>query len=359
MNAKGHENYRVHCRLKELMSERGMTVEELHRKARIANETISQLRNNNFKGVSKRAIARICGALGITIGELFEVLPEDIWLPIRLAREVTVHFGSRSLGEPQPARSGEAKLSRQFIGSWDFRAFMTISDYLMGLGLGIRVHFKEHITGPGRGTDPAVRASAEQLFKGGNHIVVGSQIANQFTEEVVCHAYGVAPYNPQMRGSFPYGFVWDHWRHVQSSFGWQGQGKQFGIAALPSGKIVAPHVIVPSGDGSDGALILVYRLFQAPSQREDAGDVERIIMCFLGYGGLGTQGAACVATHPSFAAGLYPLARQQPRMRAVKCTYFRHPTALFEDNRELTSFELVPEHKNPMLTAPRPAFGSK
>jgi DNA-binding Xre family transcriptional regulator len=65
MKAKGNENYRVHCRLKELMSKRAITVEELHRMARISCETISQLRNNSFKGVSTRAIARICGALAV------------------------------------------------------------------------------------------------------------------------------------------------------------------------------------------------------------------------------------------------------------------------------------------------------
>jgi hypothetical protein len=281
------------------------------------------------------------------------VLPEDVWLPIRLAREVTIHFGSRSLGGPQAVRSSDPIISRQFIGSWDHRAFVKISEYLMRLGLGIRVSFEEHITGASRGMDPAVRASAVQLFEGGNHIVIGSQIANQFNEEVVCHAYGVPPYNPQMRDSFPYGFVWDHWRHVRSSFGWQGQGKQFGIAALPSGKIVAPHVIVPSGEGTDGALILVYRLFQAPSQREVGDDDERIIICLLGYSGPGTLGAACLATNPESAAGLYPPARKQPRMRAVKCTYFRQATVLPDDNRELTGIDLVPEHKTPSPSTPR------
>jgi DNA-binding Xre family transcriptional regulator len=351
---KGHENYRVHCRLKELMAQRTITVDELHQAARVSRDTISQLRGNSFKGVSTKAIARLCGALGIGIGELFELLPEDLWLAIRLTREVTIHFGSRAFAEPRPARAGgdDMVISRQFLGWWDFRAFKWISEYLMGLKLDIRVRFEEHITGAGRGIDPAVRASAQRVFESGNHIVIASPVANQFAEEVVCHAYGVAPYNPQMRGTFPYGFVWDEWRQVRSSFGWQGHGNEFGIAALPSNKIVAPRVIVPSGEGKDGALILVYRVFQAPAQREVGDDDERIVICLLGYSGPGTLGAAQLATNPEFAAGLYPPARMMPRMRAVRCKYFRAAGALPYDNREVTDVKLIPEHKQPGWAGP-------
>jgi len=352
---KGHESYRVHCRLKEFMAEEKVTVEDLHERARVDRGTIAQLRSNSFHRVSKRAIARICGVLGVGIGELFELLPEDIWLPIRLTREVTIHFGSRAFAEPRPARMGasETVISRQFLGSWDFRAFQRINEYLMGLKLDIRMRFEEHITGAGRGMDPAVRASAQRVFDGGNHIVIASPVANQFTEEVVCHAYGVAPYNPQMRDAFPHGFQWDHWRQVRSSFGWQGQGKEFGIVALPSNKLVAQHVIVPSGEGSDGALILVYRVFQAPAQRELGDDDERIVICLLGYGGPGTLAAAQLATNPEFVAGLYPPARKAPRMRAVACKYFREASALPDDNREVTEVRLIPEHKVP-ATTPKP-----
>ena len=354
---KGHENYRLHSRLKELMAERKLMVDDLHQTAHVSRDTISQLRMNGFQGVSSKNVARLCGALGVGIGELFELLPEDIWLAIRLTRDVTIHFGSRTLAEPRPASANGVDdnnvISRQYIGCWDFRAFQCISEYLMGLKLDIRVRFEEHITGAGRGTDPAVRASAQRLFEGGNHIVIGSPIANQFTEEVVSHAYGVAPYNPQMRTTFPYGFEWDDWRQVRSSFGWQGHRKQFGIVRLPSNTIVAPYVIVPSGEGTDGALILVYRVFQAPAQREVGDDDERIIICLLGYSGPGTLAAAQLATNPEFAAGLYPPARTVPRMRAVACKYYREASALSDDNREVTEVKLIPEHKQPGAAGPR------
>ena len=105
---KGHENYHLHCRLKELMAQQNLTVDELHQGARVSRETLSQLRLNSFKGVRKQAIARICGAMGIGIGDFFELLPEDIWLPIRLTKEVTIHFGSRTEPEPHPVRAGAA-----------------------------------------------------------------------------------------------------------------------------------------------------------------------------------------------------------------------------------------------------------
>jgi hypothetical protein len=132
---------------------------------------------------------------------------------------------------------------------------------------------------------------------------------------------------------------------VLSSFGWQGQGKRFGVAELPSNKVVAPCVILASGEGSDGALILVYRVFRTPAQREVGDDDERIVICLLGYSGPGTLGAAQLATNPAFAAGLYPPARQVPRMRAVACKYYRGPAAHTEDSRVVTEVNLVPEPK--------------
>jgi len=351
------ENYRVHCRLKELMAAHRIGVDELHKRARVSKETISQLRGNRSKGMSNRTIARLCAFFGVRIGDLFEVLPEDLWLPMRLTKEVTIHFGSRALTTPQLVDDTDpATISCQFIGSWDFRAFQCISEHLSGLDRDIRVHLREHITGAGRGIDPAVKASAQSIFESGNHIVIGSPIANQFTEEVVCHAYDVPPYNPKMRSTFPYGFQWDRrGRLTYSSFGWQGPRRQFGIAALPSGEIVAPHVLVSEGEGTDGALILVYRVFQPPVQRQVGDDDERIIICLLGHSGPGTLAAAQLATNPEYAAGLYPASRKLPRMRAVSCTYFREPGANFEDNRKVTSVKLIPEADPPRETKKRSA----
>jgi hypothetical protein len=132
---------------------------------------------------------------------------------------------------------------------------------------------------------------------------------------------------------------------VPSSFGTKGQGKQFGIVAMPSNKIVAEHVMVPYGDGKDCALIVVFRIYQKPEQREFGDDEERIIICLLGYSGTGTLAAANLAIDPHYAEGLYPLNRDQPRMRAVECDYSRQRTQLGEDNRVIGDIRLLPEQK--------------
>jgi hypothetical protein len=40
-------------------------------------------------------------------------------------------------------------INRQYLGSWDFRAFKWISEYLMGLKLDICMRVEEHISGAG------------------------------------------------------------------------------------------------------------------------------------------------------------------------------------------------------------------
>lgn len=342
---KEYDAHRLYCRLDEILRERRMTGIELHRLSGVARETITQLRNNTFVGVSSRTIARICGVLCITPNELFVVIREDIWLPIRRAKEVTIHVGSRTWNEPHPARPGMPPMvGRQFVGRWDFRAFKQISEYLIGLNLGIKVHFQDHTTDPGQGVDAGMRAAAQAVFSGGNHIILGSPIASAFTELVVCSAYRVSPFSPKNRTSFPYAFEWDDWRQVRSSIGRKGAGESFGVAEMPSNRIVAPHVIVPAGsEGTDGALIVVYRVLHV-SETQKVDD-ESVVICLLGDSGLGTFAAAQVAIDPQFATELYPALRKTPRMRAVKCRYGREPGDPLNDNREVRQVELVPERR--------------
>jgi hypothetical protein len=222
---------------------------------------------------------------------------------------------------------------------------LELSEYLTGLHLGINVRRQEHITGPGRGIDPAVRQSAQDIFKQGNHIILGSPIANQFAEEVVCEAYGVTPYDPQARARFPYGFEWNSWRQVPSSFGQRGAKKRFGIVEIPTSRVVAPQVKASVGeDGTDGALIMVYRVFCPPVNRR-VGEQENVVICLMGDTGLGTLAAAMLATSSSDAAGLFPDSRMQARMRALKCEYRRPPGDPLIDNREVKSFALIPERE--------------
>jgi hypothetical protein len=302
------------------------------------------LRTNNWTRVSRDVIGKICGALNITLDDLFVLVPVDIWAPIRLSREVTIHYGSRSVSELHraPSVSGAPWFSRQYAGVWDMRSFFHIFEYLKERCPDVSVRFQEHPTGVERGFDPSVREAVRQVFASGNHLVFGSPIANQFAEEVVCFAYGVPPYAPGQRDKFPYGFVWDSERgSITSSFGWQGDGAEFGIVSTRSGRQVASRTVVEQGEGQDCALILVQRMMQAPARRRHGADVERIVTVFLGHSGPGTLAAVQVATDQRFAVGLYPPERSKPHMRAVAAEYTRASVASQLDKRQVTEAHLV------------------
>ncbi len=343
----------VHCRLREIMQERRIKVEALHRLSGVGREAISALRSDKWQRVSRSVMGKICGALNINPNDLFSLNPEDIWAPIKLSGEVTIHYGSRSLRKTQPDAGGtdEEVITGQYIGVWDMRAFKWITEYLKQSGLEMNVSLQEHVSGVERIFDPSARDAVRQLFERGNHVVIGSPIANQFTEEVVCHAYDVPPYAPHKREAFPYGFVWGSRHTITSSFGWQGIGNEFGIWSTRAGKLVAFRTMVKEGEGQDCALILVQRVFVPPARRHGASDKERVVICILGHSGAGTLAGARVATNPTYAAGLYPPQRGVPHMRAVSASYTRAPISTPHDNREVMAAFLV-EDEAPDKPAP-------
>jgi DNA-binding Xre family transcriptional regulator len=324
------------------MDDRGITVDKLHRISGVGREAIVALRKNTWKQVSRTALARICGVLDIGLDQLLELIPEDIWAPIRTSREVTVHYGSRALTGVQVAGSSdEARQFRQFVGVWDLRSINLISEYLRQWGVDIRVRLEEHVTGPERGFDPSVREAVRRLFHEGNHVLIGSPIANQFAEEAVCHAYKVTPYAPQMRQGFPYGFVWESARGVVSSFGWESVGKEIGIASTSTGKLVAWRTPSGDGEGKDCALILVYRILQPLVRRSSGGDEERVIIAILGHSGVGTYAAAELAIDPVWGPSLYPRERGKPFMGVVQATCTSSAANPPRDTREVTRWTLV------------------
>jgi DNA-binding Xre family transcriptional regulator len=340
------------------MRERGITVEELHRMSGVGRETISALRGVNWQRIGRVPMGKICGALNITPNDLFILNPEDIWAPIKFGGEVTIHYGSRSEVQRGTGAADDTVMAGQHVGVWDMRTFDWITKYLKQSGLDVSVSLQEHLTGVERVFDPSARDSVRQIFESGNHVIIGSPIANQFTEEVVCHAYGVPPYAPHKREAFPYGFVWDSRHTITSSFGWQGIGNEFGIWSTSAGRLVAFRTMVKAGEGQDCALILVYRIFVPPSRRQGAGYKERVVICILGHSGAGTFAGAKVATDPKYAAGLYPPERGMAHMRVVSATYTRAPIATLQDNREVTGASLV-EEVAPPETAPEDPSGGR
>lgn len=345
---------RMNCRLYEKMQDPFMTVDELHRRARVGRDVISNLRWNKRTRFDPDGIARICGVVNVTLDQLFVLVPEDSLAPIRLSRGVAIHLGSRPFQRARVAtgRPQESLLSLQGIAARDHRAAQWISEHLLKLDPRIVIRMQEHMTGFGYGFDPSMADVTRHIFERGNHVLIGSPIANPYTEYVVCHMYDVPPYVPRKREAFPYGFVWDSERSVPSSFGWQGEGPRFGIYSTKKRDLVAFRTVVPEGDGEDCAIIVTYRVFQPPAARTNGADDERIIICILGDGGPGTEAAARVATDPQYAAALYPPTRGVPHMRVVGARYTRVATPDGRDNRVVTDVYLVDDDAEPH---PRPA----
>jgi putative transcriptional regulator len=329
---------RIVCRLGAIMRERGITAKQLERMSGVNRAAIARLSNNTFTRLRRDIIARICGALGITsLDELFEVYDANIFFPIRLNKEVTFHVGSESLARGRDT-AAEASIDRLSMGAWDFRAMKQIHEYLNRTVPGIRVHVEEH-----ERYDPAIAETLDRTFDRGNHIIVGSQIANQLAEEVVCRTHKVQPYSPDRQREFPFVFHWDTKRTIASSFGVRGTGRKMGIASTRTGKLLAAHTRVTSGPGEDGALIMAYRVWRTPVRRQFGRDDENIVIAILGYSGIGTYGGALVAIDPAASRELYPARTGSPLMRVVSVGYTRPPNPSRRDNREVTSAQLVSE----------------
>lgn len=335
----------VQCRLREIMAERRIGVQELHELSGVSRASISALRTEGWKGVGRDTIGGLCGALKIDPGELFTLYERDIWYSVRTHRDVTVHFGSNSIPATDggPARADEAvPFDRQYVAARDFSAFRRIMDHLAGIGRDIRVRLHEHAMGRDSGYGANGADAVERVFEGGNHVVIGSPIANPWAEPIVARMYGATPYTPSERNRFPYGFVWDSRRTVQSSFGWQGVGAEFGIASTETGRLVARRsLVMRSGAGEDCALIAVCRIFQPPRQRRFGRDDARTILCLLGHGGLGTEGAAMLATDPAYSSRLFPAKTGEPGMWVVSTQYLRPIITDNRDNRHVTGVSLV------------------
>lgn len=61
----------VKCRLSTILGEKRMTRGELARRANVSINTIRPLWNDDWKGINRDTMEKICGALDIAPGELF------------------------------------------------------------------------------------------------------------------------------------------------------------------------------------------------------------------------------------------------------------------------------------------------
>lgn len=73
----GQDAGSVHCRLDELLTERGMTLTRLSELVGISFVNLSVLKNDRARAVRFSTLAAICRALKCEVGDLFEVRLEQ------------------------------------------------------------------------------------------------------------------------------------------------------------------------------------------------------------------------------------------------------------------------------------------
>lgn len=68
---------RVHCRLDELLAERGMTLTRLSELVGISLVNLSVLKNDRARAIRFSTLTAICDALGCEVGDLLTVAPPE------------------------------------------------------------------------------------------------------------------------------------------------------------------------------------------------------------------------------------------------------------------------------------------
>lgn len=64
------EGHAIHCRLDELLAERGMTLTQLSERVGVSLVNISVLKNDRAKAIRFSTLTAICRALDCEVGEL-------------------------------------------------------------------------------------------------------------------------------------------------------------------------------------------------------------------------------------------------------------------------------------------------
>ena len=67
----------IHCRLDELLEERGMTLTRLAELVNLSIVNLSVLKNNRARAIRFSTLRAICDALDCEVGELLTVAPES------------------------------------------------------------------------------------------------------------------------------------------------------------------------------------------------------------------------------------------------------------------------------------------
>ncbi|HTL40784.1 MAG TPA: helix-turn-helix transcriptional regulator [Pseudolysinimonas sp.] len=68
---------RIHCRLDELLEERGMTLTELSRLVGVSIVNLSVLKNDRARAIRFSTLTAICEALDCQVGDLLVIAPVE------------------------------------------------------------------------------------------------------------------------------------------------------------------------------------------------------------------------------------------------------------------------------------------
>jgi len=83
--SSGAPDRHVHCRLTELLDERGMSLTELSERVGVTIANLSILKNDHAKAIRFTTLTAICDVLDCTAGELFVIVEGP--LPARKRRK--------------------------------------------------------------------------------------------------------------------------------------------------------------------------------------------------------------------------------------------------------------------------------
>ena len=71
--AEPEEGHAIHCRLDELLAQRGMTLTELSERVGVSLVNRSVLKNDRARAIRFSTLTAICQVLGCEVGELLEM----------------------------------------------------------------------------------------------------------------------------------------------------------------------------------------------------------------------------------------------------------------------------------------------
>ncbi|WP_353114156.1 helix-turn-helix transcriptional regulator [Microbacterium sp.] len=67
----------IHCRLDELLAERGMTLTELSARVGVSVVNLSVLKNDRARAIRYSTLRAVCDALDCEVGDLLALTPES------------------------------------------------------------------------------------------------------------------------------------------------------------------------------------------------------------------------------------------------------------------------------------------